>query len=197
MMWVLLIYAQFFFSSLYLKWCFSDAGSLLKGEEKRKFDEIAQQLQQEKIKFLVILNALRRDAKPLSNDTEAFYTYRYGSVYFRIDKHISCANSSFDWIILTIHKKTWSSAWFFGRFRSYFGYSCWLSPDFTSRNENLCRECIHELSRFLHLLNKSPEGVVPDDGLYLANWATQILAIYDNQRRVSFTSSFLIWGLFL
>ncbi|XP_063683704.1 uncharacterized protein LOC134818192 isoform X1 [Bolinopsis microptera] len=98
-----------------------NAGNLLKGEEKRKFDEIAQNLQDERFKFLVILNALRRDAKPLSADTEAFYTYR---------------------------------------------------------------ECIHELSRFLHLLNKSPEGIVPDDGLYLANWATQILAIYDNQRRI-------------
>ena len=40
------------------------------------------------------------------------------------------------------------------------------------------------MSRFLHLINKSPGGIVPDDGLYLANWATQILAIYDDQRRV-------------
>lgn len=98
-----------------------NSGNLLKGDDKRKFDEIAQSLQSEKIKFLIILNALRRDAKPLSADTEAFYTYR---------------------------------------------------------------ECIHELSRFLHLLNKSPGGIVPDDGLYLASWATQILAIYDDQRRI-------------
>ena len=68
----------------------ADAGNLLKGEEKRKFDEIAQNLQDERFKFLVILNALRRDAKPLSADTEAFYTYRYDLIFIWLDWSINC-----------------------------------------------------------------------------------------------------------
>ena len=49
----------------------------MKGEEKSRFDEVAEDLKPERYKFLVILNALRRDSKPISADTEAFYTYRY------------------------------------------------------------------------------------------------------------------------
>lgn len=98
-----------------------NTGDQLKGEEKSRFDEVAEDLKPERYKFLVILNALRRDSKPISADTEAFYTYR---------------------------------------------------------------ECIHELSRLLHLVNTAPAGIVPDDGLYLANWAKQILTIFDNERRI-------------
>ena len=54
------------------------AGTLLQGDDKQKFDEVAKSLDTERIKFLIILNALRRDAKPISADTEAFYTYRFG-----------------------------------------------------------------------------------------------------------------------
>lgn len=98
-----------------------NGGNLLKGDDKGRFDELAQQLQTDKIKFLVILNSLRRDSKNYTAEHEAFYTYR---------------------------------------------------------------ECVHELSRFLYLVNQAPEGLVPDDGLYLAHWAKQILAIYDNERRI-------------
>eukprot|EP00116_Pleurobrachia_bachei_P009595 sb/3469857/ len=93
----------------------------LKGEEKRKFDDISKQMMPERMKFLVILNALRRDAKQINIESEIFDTYR---------------------------------------------------------------RCIHELSRFLYLVNHSPEGQVPDDGLLLTQWASQILSIYDNENRI-------------
>jgi len=96
-------------------------GTPLSGDDKDKFDLCAKEMRPERIKFLIILNSLRRDAKHYTPDSDAFYTFR---------------------------------------------------------------ESIHELSRLLHCYNESPEGVVPEDGLELHNWAQQILYIYNTENRI-------------
>ena len=134
----------------------------------------------ERIKFLIILNSLRRDAKHYTPDSDAFYTFRY--VYSKIvliELTLQPQQSTFGYLISYVMRHDWIikiAKWQLCNF---------INPLVCCIISLLCRESIHELSRLLHCYNESPEGVVPEDGLDLHHWGQQILYIYNTENRVS------------
>lgn len=67
-------------------------GTPLTGADKEKFDLCAREMRPERIKFLIILNSLRRDAKHYTPDSDAFLTFRE-SIH-ELSRLLHCYNES-------------------------------------------------------------------------------------------------------